>query len=137
MNSSLILNFADDWEGPGPDGNFQEDGGGPVNMNLVSPNMVKEWLVNLAMYELRRCVRARTRAICGRKFAFACEIHFGKCAGCACVRPFFGRAMCDRTFAHFWNKIARKCYIFEHPFLLWNVLSCFELPYSVLDHPKS
>ena len=101
MNSSLILNFADDWEGPGPDGNFQEDGGGPVNMNLVSPNMVKEWLVNLAMYELRRCVRARTRAICGRKFAFACEIHFGKCAGCACVRPFFGRAMCDRTFAHF------------------------------------
>jgi len=36
--------FQNDWEGPGPDGNFQEDGGGPVNMNLVSPNMVKEWL---------------------------------------------------------------------------------------------
>ena len=97
MNSSLILNFADDWEGPGPDGNFQEDGGGPVNMNLVSPNMVKEWLVNLAMYELRRCVRARTRAICGRKFAFACEIHFGKCAGCACVIALLHT---------FWDKIA-------------------------------
>ena len=108
FNSSLILNFADDWEGPGPDGNFQEDGGGPVNMNLVSPNMVKEWLVNLAMYELRRCVRICTRAIRGRKLAFACEIHFGKYAGFACVRPFFGRAMCDRTFAHFCTLFGTK-----------------------------
>ena len=128
MNSSLILNFADDWEGPGPDGNFQEDGGGPVNMNLVSPNMVKEWLVNLAIYELRRCVRARTRAMCGPTCACACEIHSGKCAECACVRPFLGLAMCDHTFAHFWDKIARKCYIFEDPFLLWNIFSCFGSP---------
>ena len=52
-------------------------------------------------HELRRCVRARTRAMCGRTCACACEIHSGKCAGCACVRPIFGRAMCDRTFAHF------------------------------------
>ena len=53
---------------------------------------------------MRRCVRARTRAMCGRTCACACEIHSGKCAECACVRPFFGRAMCDRilhTFAHF------------------------------------
>ena len=50
-------------------------------------------------YELRRRVRGRTRAMCGRRCA--CEIHSGKCAECVCVRPFFGRAMCDRTFAHF------------------------------------
>ena len=50
FNSSLILNFADDWEGPGPDGNFEEDGGGPVNLNLVSPNNVKEWLVTLVCF---------------------------------------------------------------------------------------
>ena len=31
----------------------------------------------------------------------AWEIHSGDCVGCAWVRPFFGRAMCDRTFAHF------------------------------------
>ena len=56
--------------------------------------------------------------------ACACKIHSEKCAGCACVRLVFGRAMCDLTFAHFWNKIARKCYsitsypILEHLFLL-------------------
>ena len=50
FNSTLILNFADDWEGPGPDGNFGEDGGGPVNLNLVSPNNVKEWLVTLVFF---------------------------------------------------------------------------------------
>ena len=44
------MNFADDWEGPGPDGGFEEDGGGPVNMNLVSPNMVKEWLVTYVFF---------------------------------------------------------------------------------------
>ena len=41
------------------------------------------------------------------------------------------------TFAHvrtfFWDKIVRKCYILEHPSLLWNVLSCFGSSYSVLE----
>ena len=47
-----------------------------------------------------------------------------KCAGCACMRLVIWRAMCDRTFAHFWNIIARKCYsrishsFLEHHFLL-------------------
>ena len=88
-------------------------------------------------YELRRCVRTRTRAKCGRTCACACEIHSGKCAGCACMRPFYGRAMCDCTlyFLHtFWDKIARKCYVFEHLFLLWNILSGFGSSYSDLEH---
>ena len=39
------------------------------------------------------------------------------------------------TFLHtFWDKIARKCYVFEHPFLLWNILSCFGSSFSVLEH---
>ena len=40
-------------------------------------------------------------AMCGRTCACACEIHSGKCGVCACVRLFFGPAMCDHTFAHF------------------------------------
>ena len=56
---------------------------------------------NLSRYELRRCVRAGTRAICGHTCACACKIHSEKCAGCACVRLVFGRAMCDHIFSHF------------------------------------
>ena len=63
-----------------------------------------------ARYELRRCVRARTRAMCGR--ACACEIHSEKCAGCACVRLVFGRAMCDHTFAHFLGQTCQKMLLF-------------------------
>ena len=80
--------------------------------------------VFIARYELRRCVRARTRAMHGRTCACACKIHSGKCVGCACLRHIFGRAMFDLTFAHFWNKIARKCYsimsnpVLKHLFLL-------------------
>ena len=86
-------------------------------------------------------MRARTHTcdvrshVCGR--TCACEIHSEKCAGCACVRLVFGRAMCDLTFAHFWNKIARKCYsrtsypVLEHPVLLLNLLSCFRIPQKV------
>ena len=40
--------------------------------------------------------RSRTRAMCGR--TCACEIHSEKCAGCACVRLVFGRAMYFYTF---------------------------------------
>ena len=53
------------------------------------------------------------------------------------MRLALGRAMCDRTFAHFWNKIVRKCYsrtsypVLEHPFLLLNLLSCFRIPQKV------
>ena len=65
-------------------------------------------LVKAARYELRRCVRARTRAMCGRICACACEIHSEKCAECACVRLVFGLAMCDCIFSHFWNQIAMK-----------------------------
>ena len=61
-----------------------------------------------ARHELRRCVRTRTRAMCGRTCAGACEILAEKCAGCACVRLIFGCAMCDHIFSHFWNKIAIK-----------------------------
>ena len=59
-------------------------------------------------YELRSCVRTRTRAMCGRTCACACKIHSGKCAGCVRVRPFFGRAMCDHTFAHFLGQNCHK-----------------------------
>ena len=43
---------------------------------------------------------------------------------------------CDCTFAHFWNKIARKYYsrtsypVLEHLFLFQNVLSCFITSFS-------
>ena len=66
--------------------------------------------------------------------ACACEIHSGKCAECACVRPFFGRAMCDRilhTFAHFLGQNYQKCYVLE---LLWNIFSCFGSSFPVLEH---
>ena len=101
-------------------------------------------------YELRRCVRTRTRAKCGRTCACACEIHSGKCAGCACVRPFFWRAMCDHTFAHFLGQDYQIMQLFalktrsrtrmsypvlDHLFLLWNILSCFRTSYSDLEHP--
>ena len=59
FNSPLILNFADDWEGPGPDGNFEEDGGGPVPMHLVSPDNVKEWLVTLVFFVKSRNTLSR------------------------------------------------------------------------------
>ena len=103
----------------------------------------------LTRYELRRCMRARTRAICGHTCACACKIHSGKCAGCACVRPFFERAMCDGTFAHFctffgtklpeYASFCLKNYsrtrmpypLLEHPFLL---CSCFGISFPVLDH---
>ena len=92
---------------------------------------------------LRRWVRARTHAICGR--------------ACACVRLVFGCAMCDRTFAHFlelndqmschgYKKYSKTSYpILEHPkiilqpfysvldpFLFQNVLSCFRT--SIVRH---
>ena len=38
--------------------------------------------------ELRRCVRARTRAMCGRTCACACEKTSKTCVRCACVRAF-------------------------------------------------
>ena len=68
--------------------------------------------LKLTRYELRRCVRARTRAMCGRTCACACEIHSEKCARCACVRLVFGRAMCDGTLHTFWNKTERKWHFF-------------------------
>ena len=94
-------------------------------------------------YELRRCVRARTRAMCGRMCAGACEIHSGKRAVCACVQPFFGRAMCDCTFAHFLGQNCQKMLPFrtsfpalERLFLFWIILICFRTSYSVLEHTK-
>jgi hypothetical protein len=66
------LNFADDWEGPGPDGNFEEDGpGGPVNLNLVSPNNVKEWLVTSVFF--RQITKYTFQIHCFNKF-FCFEI---------------------------------------------------------------
>ena len=48
--------------------------------------------------------------------------------------PFLG-VRCAIALLHtFWDKIARKCYVLEHPFLLWNFLSCFGSSYSVLEH---
>ncbi len=82
--------------------------------------------------------------MCGRTCACACEIHSGKCAKCACVRPFFRRAMCDHTFAHFLGLNCQKMLLFvlktrmsysilEHPFLFWIILFCFRTSYSVLN----
>ena len=93
--------------------------------------------MNLARYELRRCLRARTGAMCGRTRACKWEIHSGKCVGCACVRPFFDVQCATahlHTFAHFLgpeNATCLKNYsrtrtsypVLEHLFLLWNILS--------------
>ena len=83
------------------------------------------------------CAHARTRVMCGRTCACVCEILSGECAGCTCVRPFLGLAMCDRSFAHVCTLFARKCYVLEHTFLLWNILSCFGPSHSVFKHTKS
>ena len=54
---------------------------------------------------------------------------------CACG-PFLG-VRCATALLHtFGDKIVRKCYVLEHPFLLWNVLSYFGSSYSVLEHTK-
>ena len=97
---------------------------------FIKGQLISECTFGQSSYELRRCVPARTRAMCGR--TCACEIHSGKCAGCACVRPFFGRAMCDRTFAHFLGQNCQKMLHFrtsfpvlEHLFLFWIILFCF------------
>ena len=106
---------------------------------FIKGQLISECTFGQSSYELRRCVPARTRAMCGR--TCACEIHSGKCAGCACVRPFFGHAMCDRTFAHFLGKNCQKMLHFrtsfpvlEHLFLFWIILFCFRTSYSVLEH---
>ena len=81
-------------------------------------------------YELRRCVRARTRAMCGR--TCACEIHSEKCVVCACVRLVFGCAMCDPTFAHFFEQSCHKIVlktILEYPILLGNIFPALECPF--------
>ena len=80
---------------------------------------------------MRRCVRTHTRAMCGRTCAYACEIHSGKCAGCACVRLVLD-VRCATALLHtFRNKIARKMLLFvlktilEHPIPFYNISFCF------------
>ena len=46
--------------------------------------------VHIARHELRRCVRARTCATCGRTCACAYEKTFKICVRCACVRALLG-----------------------------------------------
>ena len=57
----------------------------------------------------------------------ACEIHFEKCAKCACVRLVFGRAMCDHTFAHLLEQNGQEMAIF----CLHNY---FRSSFPVLEH---
>ena len=80
-------------------------------------------------YELRRCVRTRTRAMCGR--ACASEIHFENCAGCACVRLVLSM-QCAITLLHtFLNWIVSKMLLFllktvlERPIPFRNIRFCF------------
>ena len=58
----------------------------------------------------------------------AWEIHSGDCVGCAWVRPFFGRAMCDRTIAHFFGTKLLENVTF------YNIHSFFGTSFPVLDH---
>ena len=69
-------------------------------------------IFQFARYELRRCVRARTRGMCSRTCACACEIHSEKCAECECVRLVFVCVMCDPTFAHFLEQNCQKLLFF-------------------------
>ena len=74
--------------------------------------------------------------MCGRRCACACKIHCKKCAGCACVRVIFGRAMCDFTFAHFLEqnyvkkllkkdwKIAKKDWKISEKMLIYQMCGC-------------
>ena len=78
---------------------------------------------------LRRCVRTRTRAMCGRTCACACEILSEKCVRCACVRHVFGCAMCDHTFAHFLHQNGQKKLFFVL------IKNCSRISYPVLEHP--
>ena len=120
-----------------------------IPYGIITRNPVKTcnlWTY-LTRYELRRCMRARTRAMCGRT-THTCDVQSHVCV---CVRNPFWKAcgMCARAAlfsacdvrSHFCTLLyifsgqnCQKCYILEHPFLLWNVLSCFGSSYSVLEH---
>ena len=63
-------------------------------MNLPFSNLMS-MLHNLLVVNLQKDQGMSCEGAC------ACEIHSGKCAGCARVRHFFGCAMCDRAFALF------------------------------------
>ena len=71
---------------------------------------------------------ARTRAMCGRTCACACEKHSETCVRCACVRLVLGRVMCDCTFTHFSEQNV-KISCFRTSF------SCFRTSFPVLEHP--
>ena len=83
--------------------------------------------------------------MCGR--TCACEIHSEKCVQCAARFR-----VCDHTFAHlstlFGTKRQKKLFfvliknysiifypVLKHPFLLWNLLSCFTTAFHVLERP--
>ena len=64
-----------------------------------------------------------------------------KCAGCACVRPFLGRAHFCTLLHIFWGQNCQKMLHFrtsfpvlEHLFLFWIILFCFRTSYSILEH---
>ena len=79
---------------------------------------------------MRRCVRARTRAMCGHTCACACEIHSGKCTGCVCVRLVLDLRCATALLHTFRNKIARKMLLFVlktilvHSIPFYNISFC-------------
>ena len=58
------------------------------------------------------------------KFYYTIKLNYSKFELWWKINKICNSALCDLTFAHFWNKIARKCYsrklfpVLEHPFLL-------------------
>ena len=58
-----------------------------VPIKRVGPNKRVGWI--FSRYGLRRCVRARTRAMCGRTCVCACEMNSETSVRSVCVRAFF------------------------------------------------
>ena len=75
--------------------------------------------------------------VCGRTCACACACkkHSEMCVRCACVRLVLGRAMCDRTFAHFSEQNDKiSCFRTSFP-VLEHLFSCFRTSFPVIEHP--
>ena len=81
----------------------------------------KEASLITARHELRRCVRARTCATCGRTCACACEKTFKICVRCACVRALLGWSHTTHARPHFLRSLQSFFGIFVQNWKVWFV----------------
>ena len=88
-----------------------------INFMVIYLNLYSTKGVYRANCELRIQIRTRARTLA--RVQCACEKHYEMCVPCACVQPFFGRAMWDRTLAHFCTLFVAKLTITDLKLLLF------------------